>query len=346
MYSFKNDYSEGAHPQIMEALLKSNLEQTVGYGTDHYCDAARRIICEKIGREDADVHFLTGGTQTNLTVISAALRPYQAVISADSGHICVHETGAIEATGHKAIAMPAHSGKLTPSLIQKAVDTHTDEHMVQPKMVYISHPTEVGTIYSKAELEAISTCCKANGLLLFVDGARLASALTAQGSDVTLTDLARLSDAFYIGGTKCGAMFGEAVVLLNDAIKQDFRYMIKQRGGMFAKGRLLGIQFGELLCGDLYFELGRHANQMASLIKEACQSEGFSFVTDSVTNQQFPILPDTVLTQLEKNYLFEVWEKRSDGYTAVRFVTSWATHEQNVKQFVADLHSACKNSLG
>ncbi|RPF47793.1 L-threonine aldolase [Hydrogenoanaerobacterium saccharovorans] len=341
MYSFKNDYSEGAHPNIMQALLKSNLEQTVGYGMDSCCEDARRSICEKIGRQDADVHFLVGGTQTNLTVISAALRPYQAVISAETGHICVHETGAIEAAGHKVIAVAAENGKLTPQLIHNTIDVHTDEHMVQPKMVYLSLPTEVGTIYSKQELEDISVCCKENGLLLYVDGARLASALTAQGCDVTLADLARLCDAFYIGGTKCGALFGEAVVLLNNAMKQDFRYMIKQRGGMLAKGRLLGIQFGELFRDDLYYRIGQHANRMAALIKQACQSEGFTFVTDSVTNQQFPILPDTVLEEMEKNYLFEVWEKRNDGYTAVRFVTSWATCEENVLQFCADLHNAC-----
>lgn len=341
MYSFKNDYSEGAHPRIIEALVKTNLEQTDGYSTDPHCERAYRLIKQKLQREDVQIHLLVGGTQTNLTVISAALRPHQAVISVDTGHVCVHETGAIEATGHKVIAMPASDGKLTPALIAQAFDAHTDEHMVQPKLVYISQSSEIGTLYSKSELEAIHALCRAKGLYLFVDGARLASALMAQDADVTLPDLARLADVFYIGGTKCGAMFGEAVVITNDALKEDFRFLIKQKGGMFAKGRLLGIQFESLFEDDLYFELGAHANRMAYMLRDAFLDAGFTMMSDSYTNQQFPILPDSIVRQLEKDYKFELQRKMDGEHTAVRFVTSWATREEEVVKFISALQAIC-----
>ncbi len=341
MFSFKNDYSEGAHPRIIEALAKSNLEQTDGYGCDPHTERAAQLIKAEIGRQGVDVHLLAGGTQTNLTLIAAALRPYQAVIAAQTAHVCVHETGAVEATGHKVIAMPSQDGRLAPALIQEAVDAHPDEHMVQPRLVYISQSSELGTIYKKADLEEIRRVCDRNGLYLFVDGARLASALTAQESDVTIADLARLTDAFYIGGTKNGALFGEALVIANDALKTDFRYSIKQRGGMLAKGRMLGIQFECLFADGLYWELGRHANKMAMLLKQAFLDAEFKMLTDSPTNQQFVILPDSLVKKLEKNYKFEVYGAMGGGMTAVRFVTSWATPEAEVHGFIEYFRGLC-----
>lgn len=335
MYSFRNDYSEGAHPRILEAMLRTNLEQTVGYGLDPHCRKAAELIKEKIGRQDVAVHFLVGGTQTNTTVITAALRPHQAVISAESGHICVHETGAIEASGHKCIAIPSADGKLTPAMVHRAVTAHSDEHMVQPKMVYISHPTEVGTIYSAAELASLRECCDKNNLLLFVDGARLSCGLTAENADLSLRQLARLADVFYLGGTKSGALFGEALVIANDALKTDFRYFIKQRGGMLAKGRLLGIQFETLFADDLYTELGAHAVRMALLLRDAFAECGVTMFATSPSNQQFPILSNELIARLATEYEFEVQDRFSNGTSAIRFVTSWATPEAEILRFIA-----------
>lgn len=336
IYSFKNDYSEGAHPSIMKALADTNTLQTVGYGMDEYCEKVRELIKKKTS-DKADIHFVVGGTQANLIVITTALRPYQAVIAADSGHINTHETGAIEAGGHKVVAMPGVNGKLTVENIEAAVAQHTDEHMVQPKMVYISQPTEIGTLYSKEELIKIHECCKENRLLLYIDGARLASALTSEINDVTLSDLAEYSDAFTIGGTKCGAMFGEAIVITSDRIKEDFRYMIKQRGAMLAKGRLLGIQFYELFKDDLYYEVGKQSNKTASIVKNAFLNCGFELLTDSYTNQQFPIVDNDTLKKLEKDYLFEEWCKIDENHTAIRFVTSWATPTDEAEHFAERL---------
>ena len=334
MISFKNDYSEGALPQIMEALIKTNLEQTVGYGMDEYCAAASAKIRMRMKRLDAEVHFLVGGTQANQTCISAFLRSHEAVIGVETAHINVHETGAIEATGHKVIAITGVDGKLTAEGIRAAVEYHCDEHMVKPKMVYVSNSTEVGTIYYKEELTKISECCKELGLYLYLDGARLGSALTAEGNDLTLEDIANLTDAFYIGGTKNGALFGEAVVLLNPELQQEFRYVIKQHGGMLAKGRLLGIQFNELFTDDLFFTAGAHANRMAMKIKQAFADCGVSFLTDSVTNQQFPILTAEEITALEQEFLFEYNGKVEENKYAVRFCTSWATKEEAVEQLI------------
>ena len=306
MYSFNNDYSEGAHPKILEAMIKANLIQKTGYGLDDNCSSARALIRQEIGREDADVHFIVGGTQTNLITIGTALRPWQAVISTDKGHINVHETGAIEATGHKVIAMPSKDGKLTPAHIQKALDLHTDEHMVQPKMVYISNSTEIGTQYSKAELEALHHICRQKGLYLFLDGARLGAALTSSVNDLTLQDIARLTDVFYIGGTKGGALFGEALVICHQDLKPDFRFMVKQRGAMLAKGWLLGIQFEELFTNNLFYDLASHSNEMAAILRKGIETCGYSFYSDSMTNQLFPIFPDKVITKLEKDFLFSV----------------------------------------
>ncbi len=339
MYSFTNDYSEGAHSRILNALVETNLEQTGGYSTDYHTDKAINLLKKKIEREDVDIHLLVGGTQVNLTAISAFLRPHQAAIGADTSHINCHETGAIESTGHKVITMKTDDGKLTPSLIQKVVDTHTDEHMVQPKLVYISNSTELGTLYKKLELEELHKCCKKNNLLLYLDGARLGTALVSEENDLTLANIAKLVDAFYIGGTKNGALFGEALVICNNVLKEDFRYLIKQKGGLLAKGRLLGIQFEELFKDDLYFDIARYANKMAILLKNALKEKGYKFLTNSSTNQQFPILPNDIIKKLSEKYSFNFERVIDKDNTAIRLVTSWATNEANVLEFIEDLKS-------
>lgn len=334
MIYFNNDYSEGCLPEIMEKLCATNMEQTPGYGVDHYCiDAAEKI--KKLCASDcANVHFLVGGTQTNLTVIAAALRPYQAVISAVSGHINVHETGAIEATGHKVIGLASGDGKITADQVEQEARSQSEtmdaEHTVQPAMVYISNPTEYGTIYTLSELEALSAVCKKWGLSLFVDGARLGYGLTAGGNDVTLADMARLCDVFYIGGTKVGALFGEAVVITNPAINRDFRYMIKQRGGMLAKGRLLGVQFGVLMDNDLYFKVAAKANAQAQVIRATLQALGYGFLVENTSNQLFPILPDSVLEVLQKEFCFSEMGRVDETHRCIRICTSWATTDENV----------------
>jgi len=337
MFSFKNDYSEGCHPRILEALARTNLEQTVGYGLDGHCANAAALIREAIGCENADIHFLVGGTQTNLTAISAFLRPHHCVLAAATGHVNVHETGAIEATGHKVVTRPTPDGKLTPALVQEMVDEHTDEHMVMPGLVYLSQSTELGTVYTKSELEAIYACCKKNALLLYVDGARLACALTSGACDVNLADLPALCDAFYIGGTKNGMLFGEALVIVNDALKADFRFFIKQRGGMLAKGRLLGIQFEELFRDDLYFQLGRHANELAQKLQAGLEAKGYPLLQRSPTNQVFPILTQEQYERLSSIALFETWSTLPDGRKAIRLVTSWATTQEAVDSFLNQL---------
>lgn len=339
MYSFRNDYSEGAHPRVLQALMDTNLEQTVGYGLDPRCETARETIRRLCAAPDADVHFLVGGTQTNLLVIEALLRPYEAVIAAHTGHVNVHETGAIEATGHKVCAVPSPDGKLTPALVESAVNSHSSEHMVLPRLVYISNTTELGTVYTKAELTALRRCCDENGLLLYLDGARLGSALTSPENDLTLPDLAALTDAFYIGGTKNGALFGEALVL---TVPNDhFRWHIKQRGAMLAKGRLLGIQFQVLLEDGLYFDIARHANELAFRLRDGVAALGYSFPVPSPSNQQFPVLPNGVIDRLrELGYAFETDHAVDDAHTCVRFVTSWATPESAVERFLKDLTDA------
>ena len=337
MFNFKNDYSEGCHPQILEALSRTNLEQTVGYGLDEHCANAAALIKKAIDCESADIHFLVGGTQTNLTAISAFLRPHQCVLAAATGHVNVHETGAIEATGHKVVTRPTPGGKLTAALVQEMVDEHTDEHMVQPGIVYLSQSTELGTVYTKAELEAIYACCKKNSLLLYVDGARLACALTSEACDMKLTDLPLLCDAFYIGGTKNGMLFGEALVIVNHALKEHFRFHIKQRGGMLAKGRLLGIQFEEQFRNGLYLELGRHANAMAQRLQNGLMAKGFPMLQHSPTNQVFPILTPEQHERFSSFVLFENWANLSDGRKAIRLVTSWATKQETVDTFLNQL---------
>ena len=346
MIYFNNDYSEGCHSRVLDKLTATNMEQTPGYGVDAYCNEAAdhiRRICEN---NDLAVHFLVGGTQTNMTVIAAALRPHQGVISAETGHIHVHETGAVEATGHKVLALPTADGKLTARQIENAVIAHyadgSAEHIVQPKMVYISNPTELGTIYSKAELTEISRVCRKHKLYLFMDGARLGYGLTARGNDLTMADIARLCDVFYIGGTKVGALFGEAVVFSDPELSRDFRYLIKQRGGMLAKGRLLGVQFSALLEDGLYFQIAKKANLLADKIRETLDSLGYTYLVPGVTNQIFPILPDAVLEKLEEDFTFSEQERVDESHRAVRFCTSWATTEENVDALCQALREYAK----
>ena len=341
MIRFECDYAEGAHERILRRLFETNLEQTPGYGEDHYCDQARAYIRDLCRDDSLDVHFLVGGTQTNAAVITAALRPHQGVIAAVSGHINCHETGAIEAWGHKVLAVPSADGKLTALDIRRVYRAHwedsTHEHMVQPGMVYISQPTENGTLYSRRELEELSDACRELGLYLFLDGARLGYALAAEGNDLTLSDIARLCDVFYIGGTKVGALFGEAVVIPNPEINRDFRYMIKHQGGMLAKGRLLGLQFETLMEDGLYLKIAKHADRLADRLRQQLEALGVPFLVPGVTNQLFPILPDDVLAELSKNYVFCEQERVDDSHRAVRFCTSWATREEAVEALCADL---------
>lgn len=337
MYSFKNDYSEGAHPNILRALIETNMEQVEGYGEDEYCAAAIKLLKNKLKSNDVDIHMFCGGTQTNLTSISAFLRPHEAIISANTGHVLVHETGAIEATGHKIISIEVDDGKLNPSHIKCVIDEHSDEHMVKPKMVYISNPTEIGTIYKKQELKDLSEFCKESNMILYMDGARLGSALCSKENDVELSDLPKLTDAFYIGGTKNGALMGEALVISTDMLKQDFRYHIKQKGGLLAKGRVIGIQFQELFKDDIYFELARHANGMAEKLKIGISDCGHEFLINSSTNQIFPILPNVIIDRLCEKYIFYKWQKIDEDNSAIRLVTSWATNEKAIKSFIDDL---------
>lgn len=338
MYSFRNDYSEGAHPRVLQALTDTNLEQTVGYGMDPRCQSAAALIRDLCKAPNADIHFLVGGTQANLVVIGAFLQSYEAVIAAHTGHVNVHETGAIEATGHKVCTAYAPDGKLTPALVESVVNAHSSEHMVLPRMVYVSDSTEIGTIYTKAELTALRRCCDEHGLYLFLDGARLGSALTSPGNDLTLADIAALTDVFYIGGTKNGLLFGEALVLSNEAPKAHFRWHMKQRGAVLAKGRLLGIQFQAILEDGLYFDIARHANEMAFRLRDGVTALGYPFPVPSPTNQQFPVLPNAVIRQLEaKGYQFEAQESVDADHTCVRFVTSWATPESAIDSFLKDL---------
>ena len=341
MIRFNCDYLEGAHPRIMEALVNTNMVQTIGYGCDEYCDEAKAVIRKVCGQEQAAVHFLVGGTQTNTIVIASALRPHQAVISVKEGHINVHETGAIEACGHKVMALEGKDGKLSGEMIRQAYFGHwndgSHEHITQPKMVYISNPTELGTLYSKSELEEIRKACEECNLYLFLDGARLGYGLMSEGYDVTIQDIARLCDVFYIGGTKVGALFGEAVVIVNPALQEDFRYIIKQKGGMLAKGRLLGIQFLELFKDGLYFEISAHAIRLAEMLKDGLTELGYKFYAESKTNQQFVIVPNVKLKELEGEYSYEYQMAYDDENSVVRFCTSWATLEEHVKMLLEDM---------
>lgn len=333
---FRNDYSEGAHPRLLQALAAASTEQNAGYGLDRHSQRAAALIRSACACPQAEVHLLSGGTQTNLTALGAFLRPHQAVIAAESGHIAVHETGAIELTGHKVVTVASADGKLTPETIAPALAAHDNEHLVQPRLVYVSDTTELGTIYRRAELQALSRFCRERGLLLFLDGARLGAALTAEGNDLTLADIAALTDAFYIGGTKNGALLGEALVIVNPALQTDFRYLLKQRGALLAKGMVLGVQFAALFEDDLFFALAAHANRMAQRLRQGLESAGARFVVESPTNQQFIEVTPAQLDALAQRYDFERWETRADGRIVIRFVTSWATTAAMVDTLCGD----------
>ncbi|MCS3810402.1 aminotransferase class I/II-fold pyridoxal phosphate-dependent enzyme [Xanthomonas sp. 4461] len=335
--SFRNDYSEGAHPRVLQAIVQASVEQNGGYGTDRHSERAAALIRDAIAQPQAAVQLLVGGTQTNLIAISAFLRPHQAVIAVEAGHIATHETGAIEATGHKVLTVPALHDKLTPALIAPVLAVHSNEHMVQPRLVYLSNSTESGTIYTRAELEALSRFCRERNLLLYLDGARLGAALTANDNDLDLPTIAALTDAFYIGGTKNGALLGEALVVIHPALQADLRYLIKQRGALLAKGMVLGAQFATLFEDGLFFELAAHANAMAQRLRAGLLAAGVEFTSDSPTNQQFVAVTVQQAEQIAQRYDFERWEVRTDGSQVIRFVTSWATMPGAVDRLCADV---------
>jgi len=342
MIYFRSDYSQGAHPDVMQALMDTNLEHADGYALDSHCDNARQMIKDLIGRQDCEVHLMTGGSPTNITVIDAALRPYESVVAPRSGHIYMHETGGVEAHGHKITTFAADDGKLTPAMIDAAWDEFEDEHTVIPKLAYISNTTENGTVYSKAELTALRQCCDSHDMFLYMDGARLGVALTSEDNDMTLNDIAGLTDAFYIGGTKNGALMGEALVIMNDRINDHFRWMIKRDCAMLAKGRLLGVQFEALLKGgmdSIYFEMAAHSNAMARKLRLGIEAKGYGFFCDSHTNQIFPVFPSAMVKELEKDFFFYEWTPEKDGMIPIRLVTSWGTKESDVDAFLTKLAS-------
>lgn len=337
MIYFRSDYSQGAHPKVLEALVKTNMEHTDGYGLDVHCERAAGLVRDLTGRKDSAVHMMVGGTPCNITVIASSLRPYETVIAARTGHIYFHETGAIEATGHRVAACDGVNGKLTPELIDKVYAEYEDEHTPKPGMVYLSQPTEIGSIYSKAEMTAIADKCREKNLLLYVDGARLGCALTSRDNDLSIQELASLCDAFYIGGTKNGALFGEALVINNPAMNDHFRWMIKRQGGMLAKGRLIGVQFEALLEGgenSIYFEIAAHSNRLADRLRDGLADMGVAFAGDSPTNQVFPILPSRVVKELEKDFFFYRWAPEQDGMIPVRLVCGWGSTEEDVDAFL------------
>lgn len=334
-FSFKNDYSEGCHPDILQALLENNLNQQAGYGEDEYSRKAKELIKERMKNPDADIYFVSGGTQANLIVISSVLRPYQCAVSASTGHVLNNETGAIEATGHKILSIEKEDGKLTPEDIIPVLEGHRNvPHQVMPKLVYISNSTELGTVYTLKELEDLSAFCRENHLYLFMDGARLGHGLTSEISDLALEKVAELTDIFYLGGTKNGALIGEAIVINNPELQQDFAFNIKQKGALLAKGRLLGIQFLELMKNDLYFDLAKHANQQAMKIKNAMKERGVQFLSDTYTNQIFPILSHALIEKLSEKFEFYVWKKIDGDSSAIRLITSWNTGDEPVNDFI------------
>jgi len=344
MIDFRNDYSQGAHPKVLDKLGRINMDQNPGYGQDEHCRAALQWVRQTVGMQRAALHFVSGGTQANLTVIAALLRPHQGVIAADTGHISVHETGAIESTGHKVLTLPGQEGKLLPEDIRSLVEAHTAdesyEHTVQPGMVYISNATELGTVYTKEELRAISRVCRKKNLALYMDGARLGYAMQSPSSDLSIADIAGCCDAFTIGLTKQGALFGEAIVIIKSELQRDFRYLIKQRGGMLAKGWLMGAQFEALMEGGLYFELSKEAVRLAMLMKGRLLSLKVPLLADSVSNQLFPIFSEAVISALTTHYGFNRIRNMENGKSAVRFCTSWATREEDVLALLKDIELA------
>lgn len=330
--SFQNDYSEIGHPRMLEALKNIALEQNTTYGQDQYSEKAAGLIRDQIGR-DCDIHFIAGGTQANIVNISTMLKPYESIIACDSSHIALHETGAIEATGHKINTVPNKNGKITIEGIAHVLEEHHFEHMVLPRAVFISQATELGTLYSKQELSELSRFCKEKGLYLYLDGARLGSALTSKDADFTLTDIAGLVDMFYMGGTKNGALIGEAIVIMNDHLKPNFRYALKQRGFLAAKGMVIGAQFLEFFKDGLYIKLAKHANAMAEKLVQVLSEKGFSFQYTPQTNQIFPKIPVKIAQKLEERFSFYRWETHEDSMVTIRLVTSWATKEEDVEAF-------------
>ena len=334
-YSFLDDYSEGCHPKILEALSETNLVQQTAYGNDDYSAKARSLIQTQLGKIQSAIYFVSGGTLANIIIMSSALRSHEAIISANTGHIAMRETGAIEATGHKIISVDSDDGKLNASSVAAAVASNAHfPHMAKPKLVYISNATEAGTIYTKSELEALSATCKKHDLLLMMDGARLGAALTADSNDMSLSDINDLTDIFWIGGTKAGALLGEAIVIPNPTLADEFDFHIKQRGALLAKGRLLGLQFATLFSDGLFFELCQHCNKMAQKISDAVLANGHELAESTDSNQVFPILPDAVITRLEANFSFYRWESRNNGHSVIRLVTSWASNEAEVDAFI------------
>lgn len=337
IHDFYDDYSEGAHPRVLQLLADTNLNQELGYGNDRISARAADLIRAATGQPQAAVHFASGGTQTNLICLASMLKPFESVIAAASGHILGHEAGAIEATGHRAHAVDTPDGKLTPALLAPVLEANTDEHSVRPRAVYVSQLTELGGVYKAAELEALSAACRARGLYVYLDGARLAAALTCASADLSLPDIARLADMFYFGGTKNGALLGEAIVVVNPALQEDFRYHLKQRGALLAKGRVVGAQFAALFEDDLYLDLARHANAMAARLRDGMRALGFRFLFPPESNLVFPVFPDAVVAALRPQFGFHRWNSPSPGETAVRLVTSWATPVEKVDALLAAL---------
>ena len=336
-YSFENDYSEGAHPAILKILNEFNLIQEAGYGNDSLSQRAAALIRDTVNNPDADIHFVSGGTQANIVALSSILNPFESVISAETGHIHVHEAGAIEAAGHKINTVETVDGKLTPDQIENIVRLHTDEHMVKPRVAFISNSTELGTVYTKAEVAELSATCRKYNLYLYMDGARLGSALTSSCSDLTFDHITRFLDIYYIGGTKNGALIGEAIVINNEQLKNNFRFHMKQKGALLAKGRLIGSQFMGLFENDLFFELARHANTMAEKLAKGIEKMGFSFLNKPESNQIFPILPISAISELQGLYGFYVWQQIDKKRAALRLVTSWTTHPSYIDAFLKDL---------
>ncbi len=342
MIYFNSDYTAGAHPKVLERLVETNLEHTVGYGNDNYTAHAKELIRHEIGCEDAEVMFLVGGTQTNATAIDGILARHEGVLAAESGHIAVHESGAIEASGHKVLTLPHYDGKVKMEDVERFItEFYADEtypHMVAPGMLYISQPTEYGTVYSLKELEALSAVCHKHNIPLYIDGARMGYALAAEGADFTLKDIARLADVFYIGGTKLGTLFGEALVVTNRALLKNLFPLVKQHGALLAKGRLSGVQFEAMFRDGLYYEIGRHAVALALRIREAFRAKGYEVVIESPTNQQFFRLPNEVIDSLREEVSFDYWGARGETHSIVRFVTSWSTTKEDVARLIEILN--------
>lgn len=345
-YAFLDDYSEGAHPDVLHALFTSNTSQEIGYGRDSYSEEARQLIRAHLGRDDVGIFFVPSGTSANAISIAACLRPHEAVIAASSGHIVTRETGAVEASGHKIINVVPENGKLTPAIISKAMDDNWHfPHMAKPRLVYISNATEIGTVYTKAELTAIKRVCELNGLLLFCDGARIGTALTSNKNDVTLADMVELTDIFWIGGTKNGALLGEAVVVKSAPLAEDFEFFVKQHGSLLAKGRIMGVQFCELFRDSLYFDLARQANTAALKLSQAIVGAGYELKAETETNQVFAVLPVELVKTLQQSFSFYVWEKYNEQWAVIRLLTTWATDSAQVEKFASIVLGATPSAL-